>query len=667
MPQKYFGKKYGIIDVFTFGSSNPYRLELFDDIIESIRIFDPLSQLSIRKISSLNIYPNILNSGSDTYRMGSVFDVLNSQTLLVGDSLTGIIESLQYESKRIKESIDKSATEHLDFSFHVVTPNSDFGKQFKTLMSTGDGDVFLQLHSEEAPVFNKSFDLLEKNILSLTDKKYKVYICSENKLQLNRLWSIYKDQGKDLNYNSVLGYIQQGFVDHQNKIAVYSDHQIFNRPSKSFSKRSLSIDTAKFLAELNDLKPGDFVTHLDHGIGKYSGLEKLEINGKTQEMVRLIYADNDVLYVSIQSLHKISKYSGKENIQPKVHKLGSEVWTNVKNRTKAKIKDIADDLIKLYATRKAKKGFAFSQDNYFQLELEASFPHEVTIDQAKAILDVKADMESPTPMDRLICGDVGFGKTEIAIRAAFKAVCDNKQAVVLVPTTILASQHYLSFKERLDQFGLNIEFVNRFISNKKKQEIVDGIKNGNVQIVIGTHSIVSKQFKYKDLGLIVIDEEQKFGVTVKEKLRQLREEVDTLALTATPIPRTLQFSLMGARDLSILATPPVDRLPVHTELMHFNSEKIRDAIDYEVERGGQVFFVHNRVTDIVEVELLVKKLCPKVTVGIAHGQLESHTLEDVMKSFIDGDIDVLVSTNIIESGLNVPNANTMIIHNAHIS
>ncbi len=661
-----FSIRGGIVDIFTFGNANPFRLELFDDEIESIRIFDPVSQLSLRNITSLNIYPNVLDTSNKEFTITNVLDVIHKDTLLIILNNEHLVEGLQFHAEKVESFGIKNELNFDELGINVIVPSISTFQKYKRIYFNNSGDQSLDFCSEEAPVFNKSFDLLDRSIVNYTSLGYRVFICSENQLQLNRLWSIFRDQGKKLSYDSVLILLHEGFIDHNNKIVIYPDHQIFNRAVKGSLSGRVSTDTAKFLKELNDLKPGDYVTHLDHGIGKYSGLEKLEVNGKSQEMVRLIYADNDVLYVSIQSLHKISKYAGKDNTQPKIHKLGSEVWTNLKNRTKAKIKDIADDLIKLYATRKAKKGFAFSPDNYFQLELEASFPHEDTIDQAKAIIEVKADMESSTPMDRLICGDVGFGKTEIAIRAAFKAVCDDKQVVVLVPTTILASQHYLSFRERLDQFGVNIEFVNRFISTKKKNEIIEGIKKGSVQIIIGTHSIVSKQFIYKDLGLIVIDEEQKFGVGVKEKLRQLRAEVDTLALTATPIPRTLQFSLMGARDLSILSTPPVDRLPVHTEVLYFSTDKIREAIEYEKSRDGQVFFVHNRVTDIVEIELLVKKLCPIVSVAVAHGQLEAHTLENVMKRFMDKEIDVLVSTNIIESGLNVPNANTIIIHNAHM-
>ncbi|MCL4121657.1 UNVERIFIED_CONTAM: hypothetical protein GTU68_044135 [Idotea baltica] len=483
--------------------------------------------------------------------------------------------------------------------------------------------------------------------------------------QIKRFQNIFEDNDFPISYQPILGAIASGFVDHSLKLACYTDHQIFDRFYKYHIKQAYSKNKALSIKLLRELQPGDYVTHIDHGIGKFSGLETLDINGNKQETMRLIYRDNDLLYVSIHSLHKVAKYVGKEGKVPKINKLGTDTWQKLKTKTKKKLKDIAADLIKLYAKRKGSKGFAFSPDSYLQNELEASFIYEDTPDQHAASEAVKADMEAENPMDRLVCGDVGFGKTEVAIRAAAKAVVDGKQVAILVPTTILALQHYKTFKERLKDYPCTIDYVNRFKTAKQKRETLEKLETGEVDIIIGTHGLTGKKVKFKDLGLLVIDEEQKFGVGVKEKLRNLKVNVDTLTLTATPIPRTLQFSLMSARDLSLIRTAPPNRQPINTELMQFNSEKIRDAITYEVYRGGQVFFVHNRVRDIADMAAMITRLCPDIDVGIAHGQMENKMLEQQMFKFEQGEFDVLVSTNIVEAGLDIPNANTIIINNAH--
>jgi transcription-repair coupling factor (superfamily II helicase) len=460
--------------------------------------------------------------------------------------------------------------------------------------------------------------------------------------------------------------LHEGFLDKSRKIAIYTDHQIFERYHRFRLKEKVANSKqALTLKELTGLQPGDFVTHIDHGVGKFAGLEKIDVNGKSQEAIRLIYKDNDILYVSIHSLHRIAKFTGKEGEPPRVHKLGSPAWAVQKAKTKAKVKDIAKDLIALYAKRRAQKGFEFSHDSYLQNELEASFIYEDTPDQNKATQDVKQDMEQAFPMDRLVCGDVGFGKTEVAIRAAFKAACDGKQVAVLVPTTILASQHYKTFSDRLKAFPVKVDYLNRFKTAAEQKKTIELTAAGQIDILIGTHRLVSKDVKFKDLGLMVIDEEQKFGVSTKEKLKQMKVNVDTLTLTATPIPRTLQFSLMGARDLSVIATPPPNRHPVETHLSTFNEELIRDAVAYEISRGGQVFFIHNRIGNLMEVAGIIQRLVPDARVRIGHGQMEGDKLEEVMLGFVEGDFDVLVSTTIVESGLDIPNANTIIINDAH--
>ena len=507
--------------------------------------------------------------------------------------------------------------------------------------------------------------MLIENLQSFEKKGYDLFIFAEQAKQLERLHAIFTDLKTEIQFTPIVKNIHEGFIDHEHKLLCYTDHQIFQRYHKYKVKQAYTKSKAITLRTLRDLAPGDYVTHIDHGVGVYSGLQKMEVKGVMQEAVRIIYKDSDILYVNINSLHKISKYTGKEGAPPKVNKLGSDAWVKLKDKTKAKVKTIAFDLIKLYAQRKAQSGFAFTPDNYMMHELEASFIYEDTIDQAKAIADVKKDMEQGSPMDRLVCGDVGFGKTEVAIRAAFKAAIDGKQVAVLVPTTILAFQHYKTFKERLKDFPVTVDYINRFKTAAQKKETIQRVKEGKIDILVGTHGILGKDVQFKDLGLMVIDEEQKFGVAHKEKLKTLRTTVDCLTLTATPIPRTLHFSLMGARDLSIIYTAPANRQPIHTEVQVFHEDVIRETIYFETERGGQVFFIHNRVQGLAEMCAMIQRLCPDLSIGYAHGQLEGHQLEEKILDFIERRYDVLVCTNIVESGVDIPNVNTIIVNNAH--
>jgi transcription-repair coupling factor (superfamily II helicase) len=542
---------------------------------------------------------------------------------------------------------------------HII----EFGT--KAFFSKNKAEEVLDFATKEQPAFNRQFPLLIKNLQDYESKQYNIFIFAENPKQLERLHTIFVDQKAEIQVTPIPVSIHEGFIDDDLKLVCYTDHQVFQRYHKYKVKQAFSKNKALTLKTLRELQPGDFVSHIDHGVGVYSGLQKIEANGRLQEAVRIQYKDGDLLYVNISSLHKISKYSGKEGSIPKMNKLGSDVWAKLKEKTKRQVKDIATDLINLYAQRKSLSGFAHSPDNYMQTELEASFIYEDTPDQAKASEDVKKDMEKPAPMDRLVCGDVGFGKTEIAIRAAFKSCADGKQAAILVPTTILAYQHYKTFGERLKDFPVTVDFINRFKTAKEKKETYKKLEEGKIDIIIGTHSLLGKDVKFKDLGVMIIDEEQKFGVAAKEKLKQLRTTVDSLTLTATPIPRTLQFSLMGARDLSIINTAPPNRQPIQTEVMVFNEDAIRDIIYYEVERGGQVFFIHNRVKSLAEMKSLIQGLCPDVSIAFAHGQMDGDDLEDTILDFMDKKYDVLVCTNIVESGVDIPNVNTIIVNNAH--
>ncbi|MFN8295447.1 MAG: transcription-repair coupling factor [Chitinophagales bacterium] len=672
-----FSIRGGIIDVFSFGNELPYRIELFDDEVESLRTFDPETQLSQRKISELTIIPNI-NAHFTKETTASLFEFLPANTVvwfrdaalfkeqIEKQYLQALEEFEVIQTKKIKEHafLDKTLNEIL------VSPESLLNDLEKCqLIETGNKSLFnaveIEYHQQPQPSFNRNFDLLIQDLQQHQKNHFQAFLFSENARQIERFHHIFEDKKANIKFHPCYVDLTQGFIEKDLEIVCYTDHQIFDRYHKYKTKVGYNRNKAITIRQLKDLNPGDYVTHIDHGVGKFSGLEKVTVNGQSQEMVRLIYKDNDLLYVNINSLHKISKYTGKDGHEPKINKLGSDAWTNLKNKTKKKIKDIAAELIKLYAQRKVAKGFAFNRDTYLQDELEASFMYEDTPDQTKATADVKADMEKPHPMDRLICGDVGFGKTEIAIRAAYKAVTDRKQVAVLVPTTILAWQHFKTFSSRLKEQGVVVDFLNRFKSAKEKKETLEKAKEGKVDILIGTHAILNKELLFKDLGLLVIDEEQKFGVSAKEKLRHLAHNVDTLTLTATPIPRTLKFSLMGARDLSNIMTPPSNRIPITTEVQVFDVKNIKEIIEFEVYRGGQVYFVHNRVKDLPELETVLRKLCPDVSIKTAHGQLEGDQLEDIMLQFINGEFDVLLSTNIVESGLDIPNANTIIINNAH--
>ncbi len=671
-----FSVRGGIIDIFSYGNEWPYRVELFDEEVESIRTFDPTTQLSKRKITSVSIVPNINTKFSNEQKV-SLLRVLKENTVVWVKDFQFVFDRLQICFEKAEEfastisSLDETELAELFRERAFIRPIEIIEdlKFFDIICLNGKGqpielNEIIEYNSKPQPSFNKNFNLLIQDLSKNERAGIENFIFTDNPKQIERFYAIFEDLNANIKFHPISKAINEGFVDHDLKMACYTDHQIFERFHKYRLRQGFTKDQAINLRMLRELRPGDFVTHIDHGIGRYSGLEKININGHIQESVRLFYKNNDVLYVSINSLHKISKFVGKEGKPPRLSKLGSEAWKALKRKTKSKVKDIAKELIKLYAQRKAAKGFAFPEDGYLQNELEASFIYEDTPDQLKATNDVKADMQKEYPMDRLICGDVGFGKTEVAMRGAFKAVIGGKQVAILVPTTILALQHYKTFSERLDNFGVTVDYINRFRTTKEKKEIFQKLKDGKIDIVIGTHGLLSKDVGFKDLGLLIIDEEQKFGVAAKEKLRNIKVNVDTLTLTATPIPRTLQFSLMAARDLSVIRTPPPNRQPIHTEMRIFSNELIKDAIYYEVNRGGQVFFVHNRVKSLPEIVSMVKKICPDVDIAMAHGQMEAKTLESTLLDFIDRRYEVLVCTNIIETGLDIANANTIIINNA---
>lgn len=668
-----FSIRGGIVDVYSYSNDEPFRIEFFGDEVESIRTFDASTQLSVNEHQFFSVVPNVqgkmISEGNDSFLR------------FLGDGVTVWLDSFSKSKDTLDKEYQKALKiyDKLDHQTKPTIPDNLFlhPSAFEESLlecSIIEFGLDKQLNATVAetfefkpqPSFNKNFDLLAEDIVSKSAQGYKVCIFSNQPKQITRLEQIFEDINSEVSFHPIPAALHEGFISPKNKIVCYTDHQIFERFHRFRLKEGFrQAKQALTLKELYNLQSGDYVTHIDHGVGRFSGLETIEVNGKPQEAIRLLYKDNDVLYVGIHSLHRISKFTGKDGAAPKMNKLGTATWSNLKQKTKKKIKELAFDLIKLYAKRKAQPGFAFSEDTYLQNELEASFMYEDTPDQLKATIAVKEDMESNTPMDRLVCGDVGFGKTEIAIRAAFKAVADNKQVAVLVPTTILSLQHYRSFKERLKDFPCNIDYINRFKSAKETTATLKKLAAGEIDILIGTHAIAASRVKFKDLGLMIIDEEQKFGVAVKDKLKTLRATVDTLTLTATPIPRTLQFSLMGARDLSIINTPPPNRQPVLTEVVEFNEEKIRDAISYEVSRGGQVFFVHNRLQNIMEVSGMIQRLCPGIRVGIGHGQMDGKELEKIMMGFINHEYDVLLATTIIESGIDISNANTIIINNAH--
>ena len=672
-----FSVRGGIVDIFSFANEYPYRLEFFGDEVENIRTFNPETQLSIETVDEVNIIPNVQTKLLEEKRQ-SFLEFIPRNTKIwfrdYGFTLDSIEKSYEKTELEFNKIVEQTGNTKV-----VLKPGdlfddlNSFQNNLTKFTRLEFGNIFyldhnqqFELKSDPQPSFNKNFEILAEDLNQKIDAGHLVFISSDSEQQIERLRKIFEELSPQLEFNSLLISLRQGFVDNYQNITCYTDHQVFERFHRYKLKERFSKSKAITLREIKNLQPGDFVTHIDYGIGKFAGMEKVEVNGKEQEMMRLIYRDDDLLYVSIHSLHKVSKFSGKEGQPPSISKLGSQEWENKKKRVKRQVQDIAKDLISLYAKRRTAPGYAFEEDGYLQAELESSFIYEDTPDQAKATDDVKKDMLNPHPMDRLVCGDVGFGKTEIAIRAAFKACTENKQVAILVPTTILALQHYHTFADRLENFPVKVEYLNRFKSAKETTEIIKKLASGEINIVIGTHKLVSKKVKFKDLGLLVIDEEQKFGVKVKERLKEIKVNVDTLTLTATPIPRTLHFSLMGARDLSVISTAPPNRQPVTTEIHVFNETVIRDSISFELQRGGQVFFVHNRIQDIVEIANIVIRLVPEARIGVAHGQMDGKKLEKVMERFIEHDFDVLISTNIIESGLDIPNANTIIINHAHM-
>ena len=662
-----FSIRGGIIDLFSYANDLPIRLELFGRTIESIREFDPISQLSTKKLIRGTVVPNV----SESVQMQDGTDILNylgKNPIVCSIDLPKAISKIE---KGLEKIINQSTDEHDPTKIFFELPEIINQISSVTVIEFSSQYHFrpsIKLKFEQAPQapINKNFNLLIDTFKSLEEQNYKPLIFSESPKQIERLESIFDDLNSGYQLQPVYKSLSEGFIDHSLKIAAYTEHQIFNRYYLAKSGRSVSASGTISLKELQNLNPGDFVVHIDHGIGQFKGLQRIEMAGKMQDAIRIEYKNNDLLYVNIASLYKISKYKGNSGNPPKINKLGGDAWTNLKRKTKAQVKDIAKDLIKLYAKRKAEKGFQFHPDTYLQTELEASFLYEDTPDQAKATEDFKKDMESPNPMDRLICGDVGFGKTEIAIRAAFKAVTDSKQVAILVPTTILAQQHYQTFRDRLRDFPCSVDYVNRFRTAKQQNITLKNLEEGKLDIIIGTHKLLGKKTKFKDLGLLIIDEEQKFGVSAKERLKEFRANVDTLTLTATPIPRTLHFSLMGARDLSIIQTPPPNRRPVQTEVQVWNDEILKEAISAEIIRGGQAFVIHNRVKDIQEIAQRIRNLVPQANVIVGHGQMKGDELEKVMVQFIEGEYNVLVATTIIESGLDIPNANTIIINNAHM-
>jgi len=672
-----FAIRGGIIDIYSFAKDLPFRVELFGDEIESIREFDPESQLSKELQSSFSIVPDVQTKLLTEQRQ-SFLSFLPDDTVVWMKDYRGTIDIVNKGFDKVSESFD---------ALMKVSDNTQVVKNPEDLYNSGDtlkkelesfrkvefgiryylGDaVTVDFEISPQPSFHKNFELLATNLEEYRDQGLDIFFAVESVRQLQRIETIFEEISPGLPFNIINVGLREGFIDVTHGFVCYTDHQIFDRYHKPKSQEKFTKRKALTLKELQALKPGDYVVHMDYGIGRFAGLDTVDNGGNKQEALRLVYRDDDLLYVSIHSLHKISRYSGKEEGPPAVNKLGSQEWENKKRKVKRKVKDIAKDLISLYAKRKDAKGYSFPQDDFLQAELESSFMYQDTPDQGKATEDVKADMEQAHPMDRLVCGDVGFGKTEVAVRAAFKAVNSGKQVAILVPTTILALQHYHTFKKRLENFPVTVDYINRFRTTKEVTEIRKDVKSGSTDILIGTHRIVNKDVEFRDLGLMIIDEEQKFGVKVKERLKEMRVNVDALTLTATPIPRTLHFSLMGARDLSVISTPPPNRRPVTTELNEFSEEIIRDAISNEIRRDGQVFFVHNRIGDIENIGNTILRLVPDAKVGIAHGQMEGKTLEKIMMKFIDGEYDVLVSTNIIESGLDIPNANTIIINRAHM-
>ena len=673
-----FSVRGGIIDVFSFSNDHPYRIEFFGNEVDSIRSFDVETQLSIEKQKKIAIIPNIENKFFQENRE-SFLEYIPKNTIVFVQNTAVVLSVLDKLFLKAEDIFN-----NLNATIQHIEPSKIFLQQKEFLRKSLDFTVVelsrnptfaitktFEFHIQPQPSFNKQFDLLLNNLNEHHFNGYKNYLFCSNNAQEKRFHDIFESldeanhESIRKQYHTVVFPLYQGFIDEENQLACYTDHQIFERYHKFNIKNGYAKKQTITLKELNTLTVGDYVTHIDHGIGKFGGLQKIQVEGKTQEAIKLVYADNDIVYVSIHSLHKISKYNGKDGAPPKIYKLGSNAWKVLKQKTKARVKHIAFNLIQLYAKRRLEKGFRYAPDSYLQAELESSFIYEDTPDQTKSTLEVKADMESDRPMDRLVCGDVGFGKTEVAIRAAFKAVDNGKQVAVLVPTTILAYQHYRTFTERLKEMPVSVGYLNRFRTAKQKSETLKDLADGKLDIVIGTHQLVNKNVVFKDLGLLIVDEEQKFGVNVKDKLKTIAANVDTLTLTATPIPRTLQFSLMAARDLSVITTPPPNRYPIDSQVVTFSEELIRDAISYEIQRNGQVFFINNRIENIKEFAGMIQRLVPDARVGVGHGQMEGSKLEELMLAFMNGEFDVLVSTTIIESGLDVPNANTIFINNAN--
>jgi len=674
-----FSSRGSIIDIFSFSNEMPYRVDFFGNEVETIRLFDIESQLSTDSRQSVSIVPDIhRDTKMETI---SFLEFIDKKSLLLFNDFQLVKDTINrmYDDSLVAANVETpnlgvSAKLGVSTLKHQLITGDDFLEQITPFTKI---EFAQRVHLTKAkqvefktspqPLFHKNFDLVFSTFKQYLGDRYKLYILSDSVKQTDRIKAIFEDKGETIPFTPVLKTLHEGFIDHDLSVCFFSDHQLFDR----FHKYTLKSDKARTgkviltLKELNQFQVGDYVTHIDHGVGRFGGLFKQEINGKKQEVIKLVYKDDDIIFVSIHNLHRIAKYKGKEGTPPAINKLGSGVWERLKDRTKKKVKDIARELIQLYARRKAERGFAFSPDTYLQTELEASFIYEDTPDQVKATADVKADMEKLLPMDRLVCGDVGFGKTEVAMRAAFKAATDSKQVAVLVPTTVLATQHYKSFKERLKDFPCTVEYLSRARKASDVKDILNRLQEGKIDIIIGTHKLVGKEVKFKDLGLLIIDEEQKFGVSIKEKLKTLKVNVDTLTMTATPIPRTLQFSLLGARDLSIINTPPPNRYPVQTEVYPFNEEIIKEAIEREMTRNGQIFIINNRIQNIYELEALVKRVVPQARVCVGHGQMDAEKLEQTIVDFIDYEYDVLIATTIIESGIDISNANTIIINNAH--
>ena len=668
-----FAVRGSILDVYSYSNELPYRIDFFGDEIESIRTFNIETQLSEVPVDSVSII-----NGTATESAGgvSLLEYIGSEATLVcrdKDWLLGrikaISEETMSESAVIADEGDRDAmkkvVDFIDFTTRFSAMRRiDFN--YGAGSTSRECDARLSLDFSPQAIYHKNFDIISESFHDFLQQGYTIYILSDSGKQIERLKAIFEDRADDIRFTPVLKTIHEGFVDKELKMCVFTDHQIFDR----FHKYNLKSDRARSgklalsLKELNQIEVGDYIVHVDHGVGKFGGLVRTTENGKTREMIKLIYLNNDTVFVSIHALHKLAKYRGKEGVEPRINKLGSGAWERMKERTKTKLKDIARDLIKLYAARKEEKGFAFSPDGYLQQELEASFIYEDTPDQLKATNEVKADMEKAKPMDRLICGDVGFGKTEVAIRAAFKAATDGKQTAVLVPTTVLAFQHYTTFSERLKDFPVKVDYLSRARKPKEIKQILGDLEAGKIDIIIGTHKLIGKSVKFHDLGLLVIDEEQKFGVAVKERLKQLKVNVDTLTMSATPIPRTLQFSLMGARDLSAITTPPANRYPIMTSVNALNDDIVQEAINFELSRNGQVFFVSNRIENLVTLKEMVNRLVPDARVVVGHGQMPPEKLEQTIIDFANHDYDVLLATTIIESGIDMPNVNTIIINNA---